>query len=179
MSAKRRNYDAIEDLNKPYEPNVVGIKGIVYFGIGLLILIIVTFALMWSLMAVLADQAVETRGTTGPMSMTEVERLPPEPRLQLAPGFGVDSTTGRRNLELMAPHSEYQELQKIWAEEWSKGQIDPKTGTQITMPVPEAKELLLQQNLKVKAGADPNFLDQSRLFITDGSAGRMAAAKHR
>jgi len=70
-------------------------------------------------------------------------------------------------------------MQRVWSEEWNKGQTDPKTGTQITMPVPVAKELLLQQNLKVKAGADPNFLDQSRLYVSDGSAGRLAADKRR
>jgi hypothetical protein len=177
MSAKHSN--SAEDYNKAYEPNELGLKGILYFGVGLLILILVTFALMWSLLAVMHDQAAEAKGTTGPMSMSERDRLPPEPRLQAAPGFGVDETSGRNNLELRAPSSEYHEMQRVWSEEWNKGQTDPKTGTQITMPVPVAKELLLQQNLKVKAGADPNFLDQSRLFVSDGSAGRLAADKRR
>ena len=177
MSAKRSSN--IEDYNKPYEPNDVGIKGIAYFGIGLLILILVTFALMWSLLAVMRDQAAETKEMSGPMSMSERDRLPPEPRLQAAPGFGVEAPNGRDNLELRAPSSEYRALQKIWGEEWSKGQIDPKTGTQISMSVPTAKDLLLQQNLKVKAGADPNFLDQSRLYVSDSSAGRMLSEKRR
>jgi hypothetical protein len=177
MSAKRTN--TVEDFNKPYEPNVIGIKGILYFGVGLLILILITFALMWALLRVMVDQAAETKDVSGPMSMSERDRLPPEPRLQAAPGFGVESGTGRTNLELRASQSEYREIQNIWSEEWSKGQIDPKTGTQVTMSVPTAKELLLQQNLKVNPSSDPNFLDQSRLFVTDSSAGRMLSAKHR
>ena len=177
MSAKRSNN--VEDYNKPYEPNHVGVKGIAYFGIGLLILILVTFALMWSLLAVMRDQASETKEMSGPMSMSERDRLPPEPRLQAAPGFGVEDPNGRNNFELQAPQSEYRALQRIWSEEWNKGQIDSKTGTQITMSVPNAKNLLLQQNLKVKAGADPNFLDRSRLYVSDSSAGRMLSEKRR
>lgn len=178
MSAKRSS-NTVDDFNKLYEPNVIGLKGIAYFGIGLLILIIITFALMWALLGVMHEQAAETKEVSGPMSMSERERLPPEPRLQGAPGFGVDGPTSRINLELHAPQSEYREMQRIWSEEWSKGQIDPKTGTQITMPVPTAEELLLQQNLKVMPGADPNLLDQSRMYVSDSSAGRMLSIKRR
>lgn len=177
MRPKRSN--DVEDYNKPYEPNVLGLKGITYFGVGLLILIIVTFALMWSLLAVMRDQAAETKDASGPLSMSEKERLPPEPRLQSAPGFGVDAPQGRTNLELSPPSAEYRELQVHWAEVWNKGQVDPSNGTQITMPIPMAKELLLKQPIKVKAGADPNFLDESRLVFSGSSAGRMLSEKRR
>ncbi len=88
------------DFEKPYEQNVVGLKGIVYFGIGLLLLIIITFALMWALLSVLEKDAAETKKSTNPMAMSDKEKLPPEPRIQLAPGFGVDGEAGRINWSL-------------------------------------------------------------------------------
>src|SRR5688572_8371893 len=90
------------DFEQPYEQNIIGMKGIVYFGVGLFVLIVLTFALMWALLNVLEDDA-KTRQSANPMAMSERERLPPEPRLQTAPGFGVQSGTGPVNLELKAP----------------------------------------------------------------------------
>src|SRR6478609_7436773 len=95
-----RHEKSFVDFDKPYEQNIVGLKGIVYFGIGLFLLIVITFGLMWSLMNVLSDSFAEDKRGNNPMAMTDKERLPPEPRLQLAPGFGIDSPDGRVNLEL-------------------------------------------------------------------------------
>ena len=81
---KVKHKKTIADYDKPYEENDIRLKGIFYFGGGLVVLIIVTFALMWSLLGVMRDQAAETKETAGPMSMTDVERLPPEPRLRSA-----------------------------------------------------------------------------------------------
>ena len=177
MKAKHQN-NAV-DYDIAYEPNVIGLRGIVGFGIGLLILILVTFALMWALLAVMHDQAAESKGPASPLEMTDTERLPPEPRLQSAPGFGVESENGKINLELQAPQSEYRVLQQQWSEMWTKGMIDPKTGSQITMPVEKGKELLLQRPILVKPGSDPELLERSRLYVTDQSAGRLASEKHR
>ena len=105
MSSKHVN-SAI-DLDKGYEENYIGLKGIVYFGVGLLLLIIITFVLMWALLYKMREVSTEYADPANPMAMTEKERLPPEPRLQAAPGFGVDSDEGRVNLELTVPASEY------------------------------------------------------------------------
>ena len=45
------------DFEKPYEQNIIGFKGIVYFGVGLVLLIVITFGLMWALLGVFEDQA--------------------------------------------------------------------------------------------------------------------------
>ena len=63
---------------------------------------------------------------TNPMAMTDKEQLPPEPRLQVAPGFGVESADGRVNLELMAPASRISRTcKKQWDDVWKHGQKDP------------------------------------------------------
>ena len=88
------------DFDKPYEKNLIGLRGIIIFTVGLFFLIVITFALMWVLEVQMEDYAVETKDTRNPMIMNQQERLPPEPRLQSAPGFGVQGQNDRINLEL-------------------------------------------------------------------------------
>lgn len=164
------------DFEQPYEQNIIGLRGIIYFGVGLFALIVVTFALMWALKNVMRDFAEENADPTHPLALSDKERLPPEPRLQTAPGFGVDSQNGRVNMELIAPQAEYRELRKQWDELILNGQKDPKTGTIITMPINKAKALLLEQNVKAKSGAEAEkVLKDSLKVVSDSSAGRLAS----
>jgi len=175
-----RHEKSFVDFDKGYEQNIIGLKGILYFALGLFLLIVITFALMAALLKVLRDQAAEAAPPPHPLAMSETERLPPEPRLQAAPGFGVESEHGRINLELMAPQSEYREMRKQWQELWTEGQKDPHTGTQITLPIEQAKQAVLGQNMKTSN--DPNaanLFDQSREYVIDSSSGRMATLKRR
>ncbi len=178
MSSKHEK--SFVDFEQPYEQNLIGLKGIIYFGIGLFVLIVVTFALMWALYGVLEEDAKNKKASTNPIPLTEKERLPPEPRLQGAPGFGVDSQNGRVNLELRAPQAEYWELEKQWKVQWEEGQKDPKTGTVVTMPIDKAKELVLERNMKAKSGAEAEkAAKEPTMFISDASSGRMASLRRR
>lgn len=162
------------DLELGYERNDIQVKGIVYFTVGLFFLIVITFGLMWALYGVLEEDAQKTHASTNPMQLKDKDRLPPEPRLQSAPGFGVDSEKGRVNLELTAPQSEYWELEKQWKDLWANGKKHPETGTVINMPIEEAKAKLLQQSLKAKSGPDvEKIAEESRRYYTDASAGRL------
>ena len=169
------------DYDHPYEQNVIGLKGVFYFGIGLVVLIVVTFGLMWAFLNVLADNAREEKQSNTPMRMAnEKDRLPPEPRVQAAPGFGVEGPSGRINLELQAPQSEYWELKKQWHQILETGQKDPGTGMMVTMPIEMAKEKFLGQAVKARSGAEAeNAAEQSRMYFTDASSGRLAAEKRR
>ncbi len=180
MSSKK-HVDTLEDLNKAYEENTIGLRGIFSFAIGLFLLIVITFGLMWAFLRVLKDyRAEENAMQPNPMIMSEKERLPAEPRLQLAPGFGVDSEKGRVNLELQAPQAEYRELQKQWKDLWEHGTKDEKTGTVTAMSIEEAKERLLSQNLKAKSGAEAEELvSSSKMYVSDASGGRMASLTRR
>jgi len=169
----KKHDSTIDELNKPYEENVVGVGGIVKFSIGLFLLIVITFALMALLVKVLEDDAKETKSSTNPMAMTDRERLPPEPRVQLAPGFGVDVPgRGRVNLELSYPQSEYVMLSEHWKNTLEHGQKDAATGAVTILPIDEAKEIFLRQN--PKARADTEIINSSRQIISDASSGRMA-----
>ena len=168
------------DIEKGYEANDIGLKGIVYFAVGLLLLILITFILIWAFLGKLHEFATENAEPANPMAMSQKERLPPEPRLQAAPGFGVDSPNGRVNLELMAPQSEYRELRKEWDELEKNGRVDPKTGMVTMLPLDVAKEKLLQSNVKARSGADAvKLLKDSHMFVSDSSAGRIAGETRR
>jgi hypothetical protein len=165
------------DFDKSYETNLIGLRGIIYFGVGLFLLIVITFGLMLFLQNVMEDEATESKDSKSPMMMNEKESLPPEPRLQTAPGFGVDSPQqGRVNLELKAPQSEYRELHQQWEKNWADGQKDPKTGTIISLPIEEAKRKLLEQNLKANnSESGQKILNDSRSMVSFSSAGRIAS----
>jgi hypothetical protein len=171
------------DYDKPYEQNLIGLRGIVYFGVGLFLLIVVTFGLMWVLQNKMEENAVETKDQQSPLAMSEQERLPPAngPRLQAAPGFGVDGPNGRINLELKAPQSEYRELHKMWEEEWKNGRTtvspDGKT-TQMSIPIDEAKAKLLEENVKARPNSE-NSLDEARTYQSYSSSGRTRTDRRR
>jgi hypothetical protein len=171
------NYD------KGYETNIIGLRGIVYFGVGLFLLIVVTFGLMLFFQNVMEDQAKEQDAqSVNPMmkDAKKEDRLPPEPRLQAAPGFGVGEGKDRVNMELKAPQSEYWELEKRWKKQWAEGEKDAATGTVITLPIAEAKEKLLQSNVKAKTDAQAQKeFDDSHSMVSYSSAGRTASDKRR
>ncbi len=169
------------DYDKPYETNLIGLRGIIYFAVGLTVLIVVSFSLMYFLQNVMENQAIETKDTRNPMMVSAGERLPPEPRLQAAPGYGVESEKGFVNLELSAPQSEYRILKSQWEKMWAEGQRDEKTGTVVTLPLEEAEKKLLEQNAEsgVNAEEGQKLVDQSRSIVSYSSAGRTASDKRR
>ncbi len=175
-----KHEESFVDFDQPYEQNLVGLKGIIYFGVGLFLLIVITFALMWAMLGVLEADAVENKSSTNPMQLSEMERLPPEPRLQLAPGFKVESDSGPINLELREPQAEYRELQKQWDMLLQEGRKDERTGTMTALPIDQAKEMVLQSNLKARTGPEAEkAATGSATIFTDASSGRKAALKRR
>jgi hypothetical protein len=179
--AHAKHDSSLMDLDKPYEQNVIGVKGITYFAVGLVLLIVITFGLMWVLLnSVLEEDARANKSSDNPMMMSENDRLPPEPRLQSAPGFGVTGPDGKVNLELREPQAEYRELKKIWDDLRKNGQKDAVTGTVIAMPIATAIDKLLTQPIKAKSGPDAEQVaTKSRLYPSESSAGRNSALKRR
>jgi len=114
------------------------------------------------------------------MALNERERLPPEPRLQLAPGWAVQSNNGLVNLELMQPGAEYTELHKEWIQMWEHGVRDEKTGVTSMLPIDQAKEKFLEQNVKARSDdASKTELMDSRMYFSDASSGRVASLRRR
>jgi hypothetical protein len=173
------------NFEKPYETNIIGLRGVIYFGVGLFLLIVITFGLMWFLQNVMEQQARDTKDKRNPLAMSAEERLPPEPRLQTAPGFGVETQNngvqGRTNLELRAPQSEYRVLKSEWDKLSSEGQRDAQSGTVVTLPLDEAKAKFLEQSAGAAAANQDGqkMLDESRRMVSYSSAGRTASDQRR
>lgn len=105
----------IKNLDVTHEASDVNISGILKFVMGLTVLGVVVFVLMWGMFRLLNAQETEKEPPAGPMAMTEKERLPPPPRLQAAKGFEVKLENGETvNLENREPEAEYRLLREQW-----------------------------------------------------------------
>jgi hypothetical protein len=145
----------IQNPDVSHEASDVNIGSIVKFVIGLFVLTVISFVLMKLLYNVLETRAAQADPPRRPMAMTEKERLPPEPRLQAAPGFGVNLGEGKEmiNLQLREPQAEYREMRKIW-DEALEGRPDPRTGMS-SMPIEEAmKKVTEDGSIKTRPQAD-------------------------
>lgn len=168
--------------NRPYEQNLIGLRGIVFFGIGLFLLIVVTFALMWAMQSVLEDNAKAIDAEQSqPMGLKGDEKLPPEPRLQAAPGFKVDGPNGPISLELTIPQAEYRELKKISDDVLKNGQ--KVNDTVVVMPIEEAKKAFLEQvgkGVAVRAGEKTEkAMEETSTFYSYASSGRLKVDKRK
>src|SRR5947209_19885797 len=78
----------IKNVDVTHETSDVQVRGIVKFLVGLSVLTIATFFLTWALFRSFESKSLEA--SRSPMAQSEKDRLPPEPRLQGAPGFAED-----------------------------------------------------------------------------------------
>lgn len=162
------------DISKGYEKNEIKLGGIILTAVALFLTCVVSFWLMYVLQNELEKYWVEgEKQTASPMDLTSQERLPPEPRLQAAPGFGVDSPKGRINLELKHPQAEWEELQKLWAAEEKDGQKSIQNGqeTVVTLPIEEAKKQFLAQG-KSAGGDSKKIKAETDFYYTTAVSGR-------
>ncbi|KXK00692.1 MAG: hypothetical protein UZ17_ACD001002035 [Acidobacteria bacterium OLB17] len=173
MSSKKKVMTPA-DFDKAYEQNDVQLRGVLWFVGGLSVLIVMVSVLMWVFLSQLEDYRRATKAPANPMALSEKERLPDGPRLQSAPGFGVEGPNGHVNLELTQPAAEYLELKKQWDALEKNGEKDPKTGAVIMLPIEEAKRRLLAEGLKARSDdAAKGLYDDSRRFYSESGAGRM------
>ncbi len=126
----------IRNVEVIHERSDVNVRAILMFG---LILTVATAAVcvgMWLLFGFFAQQQAKEPGP-GPMAL-EKERLPPEPRLQAAPGFQIQLENGQTvNLEKAAPQAEYRVLRQQWEENLKTGLKD-QSGNVVGMPIDQA-----------------------------------------
>jgi hypothetical protein len=150
--AAKDEYDAAD----AYEKDQIELRGIVIFTVGLIAMVVLTFVLMALLQRAMEEQVLASeKGQQSKMAMSPRENLPPEPRLQAAPGFQVVRKDGKVvNLELREPQSEYRELRKEWQEIWENGYKDPNTGTVQILPIEEAKKKVLENGTLKTRSAD-------------------------
>jgi hypothetical protein len=150
----------IKNADVNHEVSDVYVSGIVKFLIGLSVLTIATFLLMWGFFRVLQNEATEP--PRSPMALTEKDRLPPEPRLQGAPGFAEDLEKAaaikaeESGSAITAGASQPKDalyeiniLRGHWNDMLENGPVD-QSGKRYGMPIEKAKEEILKQGLPVR-----------------------------
>ena len=153
----------IKNIDVTHEVSDVYISGIAKFVVGLFVLIVVSFVLMWGMFRILQSQPVEGERPRSPMARSEQERLPPEPRLQSAPGFAEELeksavkekeggvSISRQNTASApvgkGPLWEIRVLRNQWDDVLKNGPTDAN-GKRYGMPIEQAKQEVLKQMQK-------------------------------
>jgi hypothetical protein len=152
----------IKNIDVTHEVSDVHVPSIAKFVVALATLMVFSFLLVWGVFRMFDSRTVEP--PRSPMALSEKDRLPPEPRLQSAPGFAEEldkaSQTGKENRgaqsnevtnKAPAPKGPLWEIQ-ILREQWDyvlkNGPVD-QNGQRYGMPIEQAKDEALKQ-LKVR-----------------------------
>jgi len=163
----------IRNVEVEHETSDINVRAVVTFAVVLAISIgIVAFGLTF-LFDFLGKREAKSTPKPGPMALTQKERLPPEPRLQSAPGFGVKLENGQTvNLERSIPQAEYRVLRKQWEENLKTGLKD-QSGNVVGMPIDAAIDKIVSEGLGSKA-KQPNgkLSDYAISMPTASSSGR-------
>jgi hypothetical protein len=161
----------IQNPDVQHEESDVNVRGILMFVVGLFILMAATLILMYFMLNFFESQEAKREVKPGPMAFTKEERVPPEPRLQSAPGFQAEG----QKLELQAPQAEYKVVRERWDKVLKDGAVDEKTGARTAIPIKDAMKQVLEQNTLKSRPADPNqqTADQTGAMPSYSSSGRM------
>jgi hypothetical protein len=147
----------IKNIDVTHEQSDVQISGIAKFIVGLLILTIATHIALWGLFVLFQRTASTQEQEThrSPIAMSGEERLPPEPRLQGAPGFAENLERAKlAEHEQPKPQGEFvppkdplweiHALREQWNHVLEHGPTDAN-GQRFGMPIEQAKEEALRQ----------------------------------
>ena len=163
----------IRNVEVEHETSDINVRAVVTFALALAISIgVVAFGLTF-LFDFFRKQEARSTPKPGPMALTQKDRLPPEPRLQSAPGFQVKLENGQTvNLERSAPQSEYRVLRGQWEENLRTGLKD-QSGNVVGMPIDAAIDKIVSEGLGSKA-KQPNgkLNDYAIKMPTASSSGR-------
>jgi len=143
----------IKNVDVTHETSDVYIAGIAKFAIALLVLTVAVYFLMWGLFRVFESRVKEPPRST--MALTGRDRLPPEPRLQGAPGFGEGLERNANAGKSKAAGSPEPPKNPLWEikavrDQWNdvleNGPVD-QSGKRYGMPIEKAKQEILKQGL--------------------------------
>ena len=169
MAHGRRKRDSIHEtpdvsyITNPdvaHEESDVAVRPLLWFVGGLTAFTIIVCVAMLIMFQYFLNREKSQELTPSPLARQGEERLPPEPRLQLAPGHGVTTDDGaRHNLSyenkpegVPQPQSEYLVVQGEWMRELKgHGWADEKAGT-VRVPIDDAIKRYAQQRQSKQQG---------------------------
>ncbi|MBD0370414.1 MAG: hypothetical protein ICV60_06230 [Pyrinomonadaceae bacterium] len=170
------------DIRNPditHEVSDVNTRGILWFVLFLAGLIVAALLLLRGMYNIFESWARRAEGEKPVMARTSEERLPPEPRLQAAPGYKVEG----QDLELKEPQAEWKVVRRKWEEELtSYGVVDPDQKI-ARMPIDDAIKTIAQQGIKPVKAQNSNQQQQaggqtpSPQVPSDSSSGRQTERK--
>src|ERR1700741_4629421 len=163
----------IRNVEVTHETSDISVSGVVTFIVVLTLATVAVSVGMWLLVRYFnAQEAKEPQ--RGPMALTKKEdRLPPEPRLQAAPGFEITLENGQKVvLERTVPQAEYRVLRQQWEENLKTGLKD-QSGTVVGMPIEAAIEKIASGGLPSRVkGPGGKLSDYAISIPTASSSGR-------
>ena len=150
----------IKNLDVTHEVSDVYLPAIAKFVVGLFVLMVASFFLMWAMFRAFESEIKDT--PTSPMALTQKDRLPPEPRLQGAPGFAEQigktgqpdekqekSPTKAGDALPKDPLWEIKILREHWNDVLENGPVN-QNGKRYGMPIEKAKTEVLKQGLPAR-----------------------------
>ena len=153
----------IKNIDVTHEVSDVYVGGIAKFVVALVILMVASFLIVWGMFRALNSRITEP--PRSPMALSEKDRLPPEPRLQGAPGFAEaldkdaqakkESKAEGNEIRNTAPAPkdplwEIRVVRDQWNDVLKNGPVD-QNGQRYGMPIEKAKEEVLKQMENQKA----------------------------
>ena len=165
----------IRNVEVTHETSDINVNGVLTFVVGLTILTVGVYIGMLVLFNQFQGQAAK-EVQPGPMALKEAERLPPEPRLQVAPGFQITLGNGTKvNLENKEPEAEYQTLLKEWNANLD-GTLKDASGSPVSIPIKDAiTKVVSGQGLPSRAVQAPGKLEDYAISSpTAASSGRVS-----
>jgi len=143
----------IRNVDVTHETSDVSIRGVATFIVALTIMAIIVHILMWAMFGVLNTRDEKTERPASPMALSGSERLPPEPRLQAAPGFGEQLNSAAKEAENSKKSDQPRDalweinvLRDQWAATLKDGAKD-QNGNVVVIPIEDAKKQLLEKGL--------------------------------
>ena len=164
----------IRNVEVTHERSDVNVGAIVKFIILLTALTVAVYVLTWGMFRLFYAQA-QKEPEPGPMAMSQQERLPPEPRLQSAPGFADDLAkvvNDKGSSNLRDPKWEIRVLKQLWDDQLLNGSRDAN-GKVVGLPIDEAIKRVVQGGLPSRATGAVKPEDFAVSIPTAASSGRM------
>ena len=163
----------IRNVEVTHEASDINVRAVLTFVVMLTIATVIISVGLWMLFRYFDAQEAREK-PPGPMALQKDERLPPEPRLQAAPGFAVTLENGERvNLENQAPQAEYRVLKHEW-ERVLRGEVKDQSGNTVGIPIDQAiQQVVSGEGLPTRAKTAPEKLrDYAPSVPTAWSSGR-------
>ena len=173
-----------------HEESDVAVRPLLWFVGGLTFFTIIVCLAMYLMFHYFKGREESQELAASPLARRGEERLPPEPRLQLAPGWKVTTDEGRSQDLSYGTHTNY--VPQPWSEwilvneEWRRelkdyGWADQQAGT-ARIPVERAMDLYLERRAKSQPpppqGAPPPNQAPAEQTPSDSSSGQRPEQKH-